>query len=48
MRALKVMNIDYEEDKFMGHIKNELKNMKICANNNDNSVKIYECFHYEN
>ena len=47
MRALKVMNIDYEEDKFMGHIKNELKNMKICANNNDNSVKIYECFHHE-
>ena len=47
IRALKVMNIDYDEDKFLSHIKNELKNMKICSNNNDNSVKIYECFHHE-
>ena len=46
IRALKVINIDYDEDKFLSHIKNELKNMKICSNNNDNSVKIYEFFHH--
>ena len=44
MRALKVMDI-YEEEKFMKHIKNELMNMKICSN--ENSVRIYECYHYE-
>ena len=39
MRPLKVMNIDYDEYKFISQIKNELKNMKICSNKNDNSVK---------
>ena len=48
MRALKVMDIYGEEEIFMKQINNELKNMKICSNDNDNSVKIYECFHYEN
>ena len=48
MRAIKVMDIDEDEDIFMKHIKNEIKNMKICSYNNDNSVKIYECFHYKN
>ena len=48
IRAIKVMEIDEDEDIFMNHINNELKNMKICSNNNNNSVKIYECFHYKN
>ena len=46
MRALKVIDIyEEEEEKFIKHIKNELMNMKICSN--ENSVKIYECYHYE-
>ena len=47
MRALKVMEIYDEEDKFMNLINNELNNMKICSNENENSVRIYECFHFE-
>jgi len=47
LRAIKVMEIDENEDIFMKHIKNEIKNMKICSNNNNNSVKIFECFRYK-
>ena len=45
MRALKVMDIYEEKEKFMKHIKNELKNMKICLN--ENSTKVYEYYHNE-
>ena len=48
IRAIKVMEIDNkDEDIFMKHINNEIKNMKICSNNNNNSVKLYECFRYK-
>ena len=46
IKAIKVIEIN--EDKiFMKNINNEIKNMKICSYNNNNSVKIYECFHYK-
>ena len=39
------MEIDEnEEDNFMRNINNEIKNMKICSKNNNNSVKVYECY----
>ena len=47
MRALKVMDIYGEEEKLMKAIKNELENMRICSNGNENSVQIYECYHYK-
>ena len=46
IRAIKIMDIDEDEKIFMMHMNNELKNMKICSNNNINSVKLYECFHF--
>ena len=46
MRALKVMDVGGEEENFMENVKNELENMRICSNGNENSVKIYECYHY--
>ena len=49
IRAIKVMEIiGKDEDIFMRNIKNEIKNMKICSKNNNNSVKIYECYRYKN
>ena len=45
--TIKVIEIDNDEKDFMKYIKNELKNMNICSSNNNNSVKVYEYFHYE-
>ena len=47
IRAIKIMDIDEDEKIFMMHMNNELKNMKICSNQNINSVKLYECFHFK-
>ena len=46
-RAIKVMDINEDEEIFMKNITNEIKNMIICSYENDNSVKIYEYFHYK-
>ena len=46
-RAIKLMDINEDEEIFMKNITNEIKNMKICSYENDNSVKIYEYFHYK-
>ena len=48
IRAIKIMKINEDEKLFMEHMNNELKNMNICSNNNINSVKLYECFHFKN
>jgi len=48
IRAIKIMKINEDETIFMNHMNNELKNMKICSNENINSVKLYECFHFKN
>ena len=48
IRAIKIMDIDEDENVFMSHMNNELKNMNICSNQNINSVKLYECFHFNN
>ena len=48
IRAIKIMDIDGDEEEFMNHINNELKIMEICSYQNINSVKLYECFHYKN
>ena len=47
IRAIKIMEIREDEREFMNHMNNELKNMKICSNQNINSVKLYECFHFK-
>ena len=44
IRAIKIIRIS----KYMKYINNELNNMKICSNENDNSVKYYESFYYKN
>ena len=41
------MDINEDEEIFMKNITNEIKNMIICSYENDNSVKIYEYFHYK-
>ena len=46
-RAIKIIDIDEDEKMFINNINNELKNMKICSIENNNSVKLYECFHYK-
>lgn len=38
-------NVDKELLYYINRIKNEVQNMKKCSDNNDNSLKIYECFH---
>ena len=42
IRAIKIIEIDNNKDEFMKNINNGLKNMKICCNKNENSVKLYE------
>ena len=48
IRAIKIMDIDTDKGEFINHMNNELKNMKICSNQNIYSVKLYECFHFNN
>ena len=43
IRAIKIIRIKND----MKYINNELNNMKICSNENDNSVKYYEIFYYK-
>ena len=46
-RAIKVIEIDDNLDNdFLKYIESEIKNMKICSDKNDNSVKYYEHFIY--
>ena len=47
IRAIKIMDIKENEREFLNHMNNELNNMKICSNQNINSVKLYECFLYK-
>ena len=42
LRALKIIEIEKEN---MKYIKSEIKNMKICSDGNENSVKYYEHFY---
>ena len=46
-RAIKVIEINKDEN-FIKYIENEIKNMKICSNGNNNSVKYYEHYYYDN
>jgi len=46
-RAIKVIDIDIYKEEHMKVIYNEINNMKICSENNENSVKIYECYRYK-
>ena len=43
IRAIKIIKINND----MKYINNELNNMKICSEENDNSVKYYEHFQFE-
>jgi len=43
IRAIKIIRINND----MKYLNNELNNMKICSNENDNSVKYYESFYYQ-
>jgi len=46
IRAIKIIKIkNIENNNFIKYIYNELNNMKICSEENDNSVKYYEHFH---
>jgi len=51
IRAIKIIEIynnkDIKDNNFVKYINNELNNMKICSEENDNSVKFYENFHYK-
>ena len=48
IKAIKVIQINNDEEEiFYKNIHNEITNMKICSENNNNSVKIYEYYHYK-
>ena len=41
-------DVDKQLKKYINNLMNEIENMKICSENNDNSVKYYESFENEN
>ena len=48
VRAIKIIEIyNNKDNNFIKYIINELNNMKLCSEDNDNSVKYYEHFHYK-
>jgi len=48
IRAIKIIEIYNNKDNiFLKYLNNEINNMKICSEENDNSVKYYEHFHYK-
>ena len=46
IRAIKIIEIENNKEEFMKEIDNELKNMAICSKENENSVKYYEYYYY--
>ena len=47
IRAIKIIEIDNNKDEFMKNIDNELNSMKLCSNENENSIKFYEYYIYQ-
>ena len=48
IRAIKIIeNYNDKDNNFVKYLRNEIDNMKICSEENDNSVKYYEHFQYK-
>ena len=47
-KANLIENVDKKLQEYINGIQNEINNMKICGNNNENSVKFYESFESQN
>ena len=47
MRAIKIIDLDYNEEEILYHVEQGLEIMKKCSKQNENSVKFYEYYYYK-
>ena len=47
IRAIKIIEIYNNDNNYIKYLNNEINNMKLCSEENDNSVKYYGHFHYK-